>query len=74
MDTADALRELRKEILEIIEFHQDQYRRASGPPSERYQANESYVRSMKLYNKYAILIYSDSLRAVEMYLEALQKV
>lgn len=73
MDQAEALRELRKEILEVLEFHYEQLRRASGPPSGKYGDYVGNYKFMKLYNKYAILIYSDALKEVELYLELASK-
>jgi len=73
MDQAEALRELRKEILEILEFHNEQLRRASGPPFSRYHEWGDNYKFMKLYNKYAILVYSDALKEVELYLELASK-
>ena len=74
MDHAQVLTELADEIKQIIEYHYELIRRARGGMESGRYTNEERYRQVKLYGKYAILIYSDALKEIDLMLEYLKKV
>lgn len=74
MNDAYALEQLRLEIKQIIESHYESLRRTRGDEQSGRIRNPETLDTMQKFNKYAILIYEDALKEVDLYLERFNKI